>query len=164
MRALAALLLCGALANSVAAVTVGEAAPETQAAALSDGATLSLAAFRGKVVLLDFWASWCAPCLKSLPAYSELRDALPRADFEVLAISVDESAADAQRFVAAHALSFPVAWANPELPGRWGVETMPSAYLIDREGIVRAVHHGYQSADLDTLRQQILDLTEQASP
>lgn len=160
MSVLRALALSLALLPAAQAVTVGEAAPDTRAVALQGGMAPALADLRGKVVLVDFWASWCAPCLKSLPMYSTLRDELPRADFEVLAISVDESATDARRFLSAHPVSFPVLHGDPALPERWGVEAMPTSYLVDREGIVRAVHHGFKPGNLDALRRQILDLTE----
>lgn len=160
MSTLRALALWLALTPAAQAVTVGEAAPESVGAALQGDSAPALADLRGKVVLVDFWASWCAPCLKSLPLYSQLRDELPRTDFEVLAISVDESADDARRFLSAHPVSFPVLHGDPGVPLSWGVEAMPTSYLVDREGIVRAVHHGFQPGDLDALRRQILDLTE----
>ena len=105
----ALLALLGALAVAAPshAVGVGELAPTFNAKDLDGTGTLSLASFRGKVVYLDFWASWCTPCASALPALDALRKEFPAADFQVLAINVDKDPAKARRFLARSPVGYP---------------------------------------------------------
>ena len=77
----------------------GQKAPEFKAPALDGGKSLSLAAYRGKVVYLDFWASWCPPCLTSLPLLEELRKEFPSDQFQILAVNVDQDPEKARKFL-----------------------------------------------------------------
>lgn len=138
------------------ALEVGERAPAFSARALDGGETLSLAAYRGKVVYLDFWASWCAPCLTSLPLLEELRKELRGRDFQILAINVDRNLDKAKRFLARHPVGYPSA-SDPDgrLPEAFDVETMPTSFLIDRGGVIRHIHRGFRASDVDGLRTRI---------
>jgi thiol-disulfide isomerase/thioredoxin len=151
---------CAALVAAPAhAVEEGELAPEWSAPALAGGAPVSLSAARGKVVYLDFWASWCAPCRTALPALENLRREFPAESFEVLAVNVDREPEAARRFLARSPIGYPSA-SDPEghIPARFGVETMPTSYLIDRKGVVRYVHRGFERKDVATLRARIAEL------
>lgn len=141
------------------AVEVGEAAPPIARPALAGEAPHTLAALQGKVVLVDFWASWCSPCLKSLPLYEGLRQEFGRADFEILAVNVDEDVADARTFLDAHKVSYPVVQdAAGTVALAYGVKAMPSSYLIDRNGKVHARHAGFKEQDMGKLREQVRTL------
>jgi peroxiredoxin len=159
--------LCGALATlpgRAVALDAGDAAPSFSAPRLDGAGLVELAAHRGKVVYLDFWASWCAPCVVALPALDELRREFPAADFQVLAVNVDRDPTDARRFLARHAVGYPSA-SDPEgrIPERFGVETMPTSFLIDRAGKIHYVHRGFRRGDVDDLRRRIRGLVAGAA-
>jgi thiol-disulfide isomerase/thioredoxin len=121
---------------------------------------LDLAAYRGRWVLVDFWASWCAPCQLSLPAYQRLYDEL-RAEgqaerFEILAINIDAQRRDAERVLRRTPLSYPL-MADPQgrHPERWALPAMPTAYLVDPEGRVHHVHAGFRAGDEAETRARV---------
>jgi len=120
---------------------------------------VSLADLRGKVVFVDFWASWCSPCRQSLPLYDKLRSDLAAADFVVLAIGLDEDVADAKAFLAEHPVKY-TTLQNPQgdVAKAFDLKGMPSSYLIDRDGIVRARHVGFEPKDIDVLKKEIAGL------
>lgn len=143
------------LAAAAPALEEGQKAPQFQKAGL-DGGQVSLAAYRGKVVYLDFWASWCAPCAEALPALERLRHEFPASDFQVVAVNVDHDPAAARIFLDRRPVGYPSAFdPDGELPGRFGVRTMPTSFLIDRKGVVRHVHEGFRKGDVDDLRGRI---------
>lgn len=150
------LALLAALAVSPAcAVGVGEPAPALSARDFS-GQDLGLAQLRGRVVYVDFWASWCPPCLQSLPRYESLWRELEPQGFTVVGVNLDREKTLALRALARTGASFPVL-ADPG--GRWAaafaLPAMPSGYVIDRRGVVRHVQSGYRAGDESTLRKAI---------
>jgi peroxiredoxin len=158
--ALGLALVSGWAATGAAnAVERGAAAPGFSAPALTGGGNVSLAAYRGKVVYVDFWASWCPPCLESLPQFEALRKELPSDRFQIVAINLDKDPAKARAFLAKHPIGYPSA-SDPQgkIPGSFGLETMPTSYLIDERGVVRYVHEGFRKGDIDEIRAQIQKL------
>ena len=139
----------------------GEPAPAFAARSLNGDGTVSLGSYRGKVVYLDFWASWCAPCQAALPALEELRKEFPADQFAVIAVNVDQDPEKALRLLEKHKIGYPSA-SDPEgkLPDAFGLKTMPTSYLIDRQGVVRLVHPGFRTSDVEGLRKQIRTLVE----
>jgi peroxiredoxin len=142
-----------------AAVEAGQPAPQFAMASLSGDGKISLNAHRGKVVYVDFWASWCAPCLKAVPALEKLRAEFPASDFQVIAVNLDRDLERARKFLADHPVGYPSA-SDPDgrLPEMFGLETMPTSYLIDRQGVVRYVHRGYRAGDEVQIRKRIQEL------
>jgi cytochrome c biogenesis protein CcmG/thiol:disulfide interchange protein DsbE len=109
--------------------------------------TASLAALRGKVVLVDFWASWCPPCRAEMPILKALQNGYSSRGFTVLGVSVGESGADARRYAQAESLTWPIATAeDSDAPGRWGVSSLPHMFLVDGQGIIRNQWVGQVSA------------------
>lgn len=151
-----ALLLLLLLAPAAAAVGPGEPAPAFSAPSLDGKGARSLASYRGKVVYVDFWASWCTPCLTSLPLLDKLRTEFPPEQFQILAVNVDKEPEKARGFLARHPVGYPSV-ADPEgrLPEVFELETMPTSYLIDSRGIVRYVHKGFRAGDIDEIRTRI---------
>lgn len=155
------LLACLYLPSVVLAtgVAVGDTAPETQLPNLGDSGSTSLGQFKGKVVYLDFWASWCGPCRLSFPQLEQLHGELGPDGFEVFAINVDEFENDALAFLREIPVSYHVVRdASGETPRNWGILGMPTGFLIDRNGVVRKVHQGYRKNDGAALRLEIIEL------
>ena len=164
MKRLTASLVASALIMVVSAARAadeGDPAPAFSARSLNGEGNISLSEYRGKVVYLDFWASWCAPCQAALPALEELRKEFPADQFQVIAVNVDTDPEKALRLLAKHKIGYPSA-ADPEgvLPQSFGLKTMPTSYLIDRAGVVRLVHPGFRSSDVADLRARIKTLVE----
>jgi thiol-disulfide isomerase/thioredoxin len=163
IRFLAQLPVCGLAlliqSAPIGAVDAGDVAPDFRAQALSGPRPLSLADYRGKVVYLDFWASWCAPCATALPILDGFGKEFSKDGFQVLAVNVDSDPAKARLFLERRPVGYPSV-TDPEgkLPTKFGVETMPTSFLIDRNGVVRLVHRGFKKTDADTLRAEIRKL------
>lgn len=160
VRARRALLLLAVLAIPVtaAAVAPGEAAPAISASDLT-GSKIDLAALRGKVVLVDFWASWCAPCREELPWLEQLHKRHAAAGLTVIGVNLDESSANAQKFLRSHPVTFPVVHdTQGRLADRYGPSKMPSSYLIDATGRVRFVHGGFRAADGAAIEAEVVRL------
>jgi len=149
-------------AGVVGAVGVGEVAPDFDVPSLRGDGRVSLAQYRGKVVLLDFWASWCGPCAASVPHYRELRSGLAGRGFELVALGLDENAADGRAFLDRFAVGYP-AGSDPQgtVASRYALKGMPYAVLIDRDGIVRVTHTGFEPADFERLRARIEQLLQE---
>lgn len=143
---------------SVSATGTGSMAPEIAAADL-DGKGVRLSKLRGKVVLVDFWASWCAPCREELPVLDALYKKYRARGLEVIAVNQDRSRAKLTQFLRRVPLSFPVVHdENGSVAGRYSPPKMPSSYLIDRRGLVRHVQAGFRAKDRAALERQIVDL------
>jgi thiol-disulfide isomerase/thioredoxin len=120
----------------------------------------------GRVVLVDFWASWCAPCKASFPAYTRLQAAYADRGLAVIAVSVDESPDAFAAFVAKMKPGFvTVHDAGQKLVGAVRVPTMPTSYLVDRSGKVRFVHAGFHGDQTEReLRREIDTLLAEKAP
>ena len=162
-RALTFAIGCSLLSALVGAAEPPKAAPPF---ALKDnaGRVHALAEFKGHVVLVDFWASWCAPCKASFPALDSLHQDLHAEGLEVVAINVDEDRKSALGFLAGRSPSMTVLF-DPEgrSPQEFGVEGMPSSYLIDREGRVRFRHLGFTAQTKADFRREISMLLKEGS-
>jgi peroxiredoxin len=116
----------------------GDKAPEFRLPA-PDGRFFSLSDFRGKVVMVHFWATWCPPCVEELPLLAKLYPELAGKDFQMLAISVDEGGADAvTSFMRKNNLNVPVLL-DPDhsVASSYGTYKFPETYIVDRQGVVR---------------------------
>lgn len=154
------LLLTASLALGLEA---GDRAPDFAAPMLDGEGTIELSDYRGKIVYLDFWASWCAPCLLAIPEVEALRSEFPSEDFQIIAINLDRQKKKALRFLSKNPVGYPSA-SDPKgrLPGQYGLDTMPTSYLIDRNGLICYVHRGFRRGDGAKLRQEIRALIETA--
>ena len=100
-----------------------------------DGNTVSLSDYKGKVVLVDFWATWCDPCKSEIPELIKLQDELGPKGFAILGVSMDEEVAEVPPFVKAAKINYPLILNNGErAPKGWVVPGLPTAYLIGRDG------------------------------
>jgi len=128
----------------VLAASSGEPAPAL-ALPNSNGQTQELQALRGAVVWVDFWASWCGPCKRSFPWLNEMHHKYGAAGLSIVAVNLDKKHADAQRFLAAVPAQFTILY-DPagKSAAEWQVKSMPSSYLIDRDGKVVLVETGFR--------------------
>jgi len=152
-----------AVAAVVGAVATGESVPDLSLPALyADAATIRLADYRGRVVYLDFWSSWCAPCRRSMPQLDALRQAHPREDFEVIGVNVDPEAAAARRFLDRTPVSYPLA-RDPaaRVAEAFGVEALPALVVIDRDGVMRGALVGATVKAPGVLRSTLEELLEE---
>lgn len=135
-----ALVLIATAGTAAAAVKQGDVFPSPSA----NGVAGNLPATKGKVVLYDFWASWCAPCRVALPGYQKIYQKYRADGFEVIAVGTDESPDAATKFTKGLKLSFPVvADSGQKFVALVGPTTMPTAYLVGKDGKVISVHKGF---------------------
>jgi len=101
----------------------------------------------GKVVLVDFWASWCAPCKASFPVLNQLQSQYAAKGLVIIAIGVDDDAAAYRKFATTMSASFPLVHDSAhQAAAAFNPGTMPTSYLIDRKGVIRFVHNGFKGA------------------
>lgn len=142
-------------------VAVGNPAPELGPAA---GAELTWAKLKGKVVIVDFWAAWCAPCKEELPELEEMYKTHKERGLTVIGINQDEERDEMQAFLKTMPLSFPMVFdEGKSIAGRWQPPTMPTAYVIDRQGKIAFIQAGYERKDLPVLVQKVEALLAQGS-
>lgn len=142
--------------TSTLATSAGDTAPQFTLPQLTKKGQLSLSQYRGKVVYVDFWASWCGPCRKSLPLLNEMRNELKGQPFEVLAINLDEEIKDARGFLKQFPVSYPTLHdSEGTIAESYELKGMPTSYLIDQKGNIHAVHTGFKPSDMSKIRQEV---------
>jgi thiol-disulfide isomerase/thioredoxin len=159
---LAALAMC--FAAFASAVETGMPAPAISLAPLEEGKPVAMASLKGRVVYVDFWASWCVPCRLSMPALDSLYQRNKSRGFAVVGVNKDATLADARRFLAKVPVSFALAQDPADAAARgFDVKAMPSGYLVDRKGIVRHVHRGFTAETGAELEREIDSLLKESS-
>lgn len=126
---------------------------------LIDGGQLQLSSYRGKVVLLDFWATWCVPCREETPHFVELQQKYGAQGLQIIGVSMDDSPDPVHTFYQQFHVNYPVVMGTADVGAAYGgVLGLPIAFLIDREGRIYAKHMGATDAavfekDITTLLQ-----------
>lgn len=159
----AAVLGCALLLSVSAAVAAdaGKAAPDIVLRG-ADGKAQQLSALRGKIVYLDFWASWCAPCRKSFPWMNELHKRFRERGLVVIAVNLDEKREDADAFLARYPAQFRIAYDAAATGAKsFGVKGMPTSFLIARDGTVIFEHKGYRESLNGDIEKEIRRALEQ---
>ena len=129
------------------AVSLQESAPDFTLKSL-DGGNLRLDEYRGQVVLINFWASWCGPCRQEMPLLDRLHQRYEDTGFAVLGVNVEGEVAPAQEIVDKTNVSFPVLIDEGQLVSElYKLEAMPSTVVVDRDGRIRYIHRGYKPGD-----------------
>lgn len=136
----------------------GQVAPDF-ALKSSTGENLRLSEYRGNVVMINFWATWCGPCRQEMPLLDELYTRYERVGFSLLGVNIDDDSRRAMQMIEDLGVSFPVLFdARKEVSQLYQVEAMPVTVLVDREGNVRHVHHGYKPGYEDKYLDQVRSL------
>lgn len=112
----------------------------------SSGATVHLSDYKGKVVLLDFWATWCEPCQLEIPWFMEFEQQYKNRGFAVLGVSMDDGGwPDVKPFIEKHKINYRILLGNDQVGDQYGsVESLPTTFIIDREGRIAVKHEGIE--------------------
>ncbi|HVP80957.1 MAG TPA: TlpA disulfide reductase family protein [Thermodesulfobacteriota bacterium] len=127
-----------------------------------DGQEITLSQLKGKVVLLDFWATWCGPCRESIPHLIQLYKNYREKGFEVVGMNIDKGDGEAvRRFVKSMDIPYPVVIAPEDLVRKYQVTGIPASFLIDKQGKIREKMVGFSSAIARQLDVKVGDLTSE---
>lgn len=153
--------LAVAAAATPAAITPSTVAPDFALKSL-EGSNLRLQEQRGRVVMVNFWATWCGPCKIEMPHLVRLYDKYKGSGFQLLGVNIDEDPRQAQQLATKMGLHFPVLLDTEKRVSKlYDLSTMPSTVLIDRNGRVRYIHRGYRDGYEDTYEKQIRELLKE---
>ena len=165
-RLLRVAVVAVAAAGGATLAAAAPLAPQSQAPDFTlrtlEGKNLRLGEQRGRVVLVNFWATWCGPCRQEMPHLNKLYDKYKASGFMLLGVNVDEDTRNAVAVADKLGVRFPVLPdADKRVSKQYDLSAMPSTVLIDRDGRVRHVHRGYQSGYEDTYDRQIRELLKE---
>jgi thiol-disulfide isomerase/thioredoxin len=148
----------GGGATGNAGSMVGVHAPSFSRPGVTSGATLSTESAKGKVLIVDFWATYCEPCKKEFPKLQSLVDRHNGA-LLVYALSEDETKDGIAAFVRKTGVRFPIGWDDGNaISQRYKLEKMPTSYIVDRKGIIRFVHGGYLDGEAEEIAREVDEL------
>ena len=120
------------------------------------GENLRLSEFRGEVVMINFWASWCGPCRQEMPLLDELYTQYQPLGFTILGVNVEEDTTKAKQMLRESPVNFPILFDNKsEVSRLYDVVAMPSTVLVDRDGNVRHLHQGYKPGYEESYQHQV---------
>ena len=139
---------------------VGAPMPSIVVKEMESKRKIDLGALRGKVVLVDIWASWCAPCLEEMPMLDDMAARLKKKGVQVIAVSVDEDRESAQAFLSKRPKWTLTVAHDPhgKVPETLEPAKMPTSYVLDGEGIIRYVNEGFDRADMQLLEKRLTAL------
>jgi thiol-disulfide isomerase/thioredoxin len=137
-------------------IAVGHVVPDFELADFNTGKPVNIADFRGKVVYMDFWASWCKPCVQSFPALKQIHHKYQSQGFEIVAINVDFKKDKALAFLRENPISYTsLNDKDMAISKMFNVNVMPTGYFIDRKGMIRYVHKGFVPGDEKSIDQAV---------
>jgi thiol-disulfide isomerase/thioredoxin len=138
--------------------------PEVVFNSLDGNSTMTMLSFRGRPVLLTFWASWCGPCRVELPELSKLYGELAGKGFVLITVNVDQNPAAGRRFLESLGLSLPVYRLDPRDTKSLGVDALPTNILLDTDGRFVHAYKGYTPAVVEEVRRLVLEMTAAEVP
>lgn len=128
-----------------------------------DGATVKLADYQGKVVLLDFWATWCPPCRAAMPHFAKLQEQHRSDGLVVLGMSMDKNREDLDSFLRSQTVNYPMLLVDEDTRLAFGgVASIPQTFLIDRKGQIRHKYLGYDHKIAGQMEAKLLELLQEA--
>jgi thiol-disulfide isomerase/thioredoxin len=154
------LCLCWATIGSAKGIAVGQKFPAMNIPMLNSAGTFGDSSLKGKVVIVDFWASWCGPCKVELPALSNLYKKYKSQGLEVVGINLDDDIKEAQGFVKQHPVVVPLLYdgKNKAVVSKIDVQVMPTSFVLDRQGNIRSIHKGFVDGDIGKFEKEITAL------
>jgi thiol-disulfide isomerase/thioredoxin len=145
-----------AMANPAAQQEGGQSAGPALGVADEQGALLDQRAVAGKVVIVDFWASWCQPCQHSIPFYRRMHERFRNKGLLVVGVNTDDEKPNMVSYLMSHPLPFSVVWDEKKaLTGRFGVAQLPTTFLFDRRGRLRKTRSGFDPAEARSVEDEI---------
>ncbi|OGP58500.1 MAG: hypothetical protein A2162_02925 [Deltaproteobacteria bacterium RBG_13_52_11b] len=130
-----------------------------------DNHEITLSTFRGSVVLLDFWATWCKPCRESIPHLIHLHKTHKKDGLVVLGMNVDRGDPEpVRRFIASMEVPYPNVAVSPEVEKDYGIKSLPTTVFIDKEGRIREKIVGFNAQTAKRLTERVVELTSESSP
>ncbi|MFI5211639.1 MAG: TlpA family protein disulfide reductase [Ignavibacteria bacterium] len=154
------LMLYSIFIHGIDSQELNSKAPEFSAKDIS-GNTVTLSDLKGKVILVDFWASWCVPCKKSMPHIIELYNNRADSSFTVIAVNVDEERSKIEEFANSISTQFPfpvIFDKDSKLPSLYNVEGMPTTIIIDKEGLIRFKETGFTNDTREKMDSKVREL------
>ncbi|MDF2692531.1 MAG: thioredoxin family protein [Labilithrix sp.] len=140
---------------------VGKAAPDLSIQSLNGKGKISLDSTQGKILVVDFWATWCAPCKASFPKLEELSKKVGD-KVEVVGISVDDEKTGVLDFAKENGATFAIGWDEGHaIAERWKVKNMPTTFIVDGSGKVRFIHAGYHDGETKEMEKELASLVDE---
>jgi peroxiredoxin len=136
---------CLTLSTTASAIKIKQVAPDFTLAS-NKGANIRLKDLRGKVVMINFWATWCAPCRKELPLLNNLYNKYKSKGFVLLGVNIDDKSDLAKKMISELKIDFPVLFDSKQSTSEtYDLQAMPSTFILDKNGVIRFSHYGYKS-------------------
>jgi peroxiredoxin len=138
---------------------IGSPAPDFSAAWVNGKGRAAVKASSGKVLIVDFWATWCEPCKKSFPKLEDLYVKFKASGMDLIAVSEDDENSGLTDFGSTFGAKFPLVWDDGKaIAGKWQPKSMPSTFIVDKKGIVRFVHLGYHDGEEAEIEKEVKSL------
>jgi thiol-disulfide isomerase/thioredoxin len=148
----------GASGNHAGPAEVGKPAPDLSVQTLNGKGKISNESLSGKVAIVDFWATWCAPCKQSFPKLEEMAKKYA-GKVEIVGVSVDDDKDGVAAWAKENGATFAIGWDDGHaIANRWKVGTMPTTYILDSSGTVRYIHDGYRPGEADEIQKELVAL------
>lgn len=157
IRVITVVILINFLVYGLGPGSIGKLAPDFELKELKSGENISLQDYRGKIVVLDFWASWCSPCKDVLPILAKIDS--ENHTLKVLAVNVDDNKESAIKFINKYGLQLTALNdENNNVVRNYEIPAMPTAIIIDQKGIIRYLHIGYNKNNLEDIQKEIEEI------
>jgi peroxiredoxin len=138
---------------------IGAHAPDFAAGSVNGKGKVSVKASGGKVLIVDFWATWCEPCKKSFPKLQDLFVKYKTSGMDLIAVSEDDENSGISDFGTTFGAKFPLVWDEGKaVAGKWQPKSMPSTFIVDKNGVVRFVHLGYHDGEEAEIEKEVKSL------
>jgi peroxiredoxin len=138
---------------------IGRPAPTFAVDSVNGKGKIDLTKYKGKVVLVDFWATWCEPCKKSFPKLQDLNVKLKASGLVIVGISQDDEGEGLVEFGKTYGAEFPLGWdKDKNVAKKFKPPSMPTSFVVDKQGVVRFAHMGYHDGDEEAVEKEIKSL------